>query len=214
MTIATLFRRGALCAALFVGLAAAVPTAVAAQAAREVTKADFYVPGIAPTRAPKGYDVTVVYFTDYQCPVCRQHSDDVLRAFAEDRKLRVIFRDSPIFGAQSLTAARLATAAHMQGKYVAFHTQLMRTKGKLTDARIREAADLAGVDWARLQKDLAANASRIDALVDWNNRLSKAGGISGTPAFVIGEVLADGGMDYASLKAEIADARARIVRAR
>lgn len=180
----------------------------AAQAA-EITKADFYKPGIAPTRTPRTYDVTIVYFMDYQCPVCRQHSDDVARVFAEDKKLRVIYRDTPIFGPQSVKAARLAIAAHKQGRHDAFHIHLMRIKGKLTDSKIREAAGKAGVDWARLQKDLAANSSQIDALIAWNDRLSRAGGISGTPAFVIGELLADGGMDYAGLKAQIADARAR-----
>ncbi len=176
-------------------------------AAAEITKADFFKPGIAPTRVKGAYDVTVVYFMDYQCPVCRAHTDDYARVFSEEPKVRVIYRDTPMFGAQSEAAARLAIASQLQGKHEAFHLALMRTKGRLTDAAIREAAAKAGVNWARLQKDLAANAAKIDAQIEMNMRLSKAAGISGTPAFVIGDTLADGAFDYANLKGQIADVR-------
>jgi protein-disulfide isomerase len=177
-------------------------------AAAEITKADFFKPGIAPTRVKGAYDVTVVYFMDYQCPVCRARTNDYARVFSEDPKVRVIYRDTPFFGAQSETAARLAIASQFQGKHEAFHLALMRTKGRLTDAAIREAAAKAGVNWARLQKDLAAHKARIDAQIEMNVRLSKAAGISGTPAFIVGDTLADGAYDYANLKGQIADVRA------
>ena len=176
--------------------------------AAEITKADFYKPGIAPVRKSPGYDITVVYFMDYQCPVCRQHTDEYAKVFSEDKKLRVIYRDTPIFGHQSEKAARLAIASQFQGKHEAFHLALMHSKGQLTDQSIREAATKAGVSWARLQKDLAAHKSAIDAQIDLNNRLSEAAGISGTPAFVIGDKLADGAYDYEGLKGEIGDVRA------
>lgn len=176
--------------------------------AAEITKADFFKPGIAPTRLKGAYDVTVVYFMDYQCPVCRAHTNDYARVFSEDPKVRVIYRDTPIFGPQSETAARLAIASQFQGKHEAFHLALMRSKGRLTDATIREAAAKAGVNWARLQKDLATRRKQIDAQIDLNMRLSEAAGISGTPAFIVGDALADGAFDYENLKGQIADARA------
>jgi len=145
---------------------------------------------------------------DYQCPVCRQRTDDYARVFSEEPKVRVIYRDTPIFGAQSEVAARLAIASQFQGKHEAFHLALMRTKGRLTDAAIREAAAKAGVNWARLQKDLAAHKAQIEAQIEMNVRLSKAAGISGTPAFIVGDTLADGAFDYANLKGQIADVRA------
>ncbi len=179
----------------------------AAQAA-EITKADFFKPGLAPVRAKGAYDVTVVYFMDYQCPVCRARTDDYARVFSEEPKVRVIYRDTPIFGPQSEVAARLAIASQFQGKHESFHLALMRTKGSLTDAAIREAAAKAGVNWSRLQKDLAARRKQIDAQIEMNMRLSEAARISGTPAFVIGDTLADGAFDYANLKGQIADVRA------
>lgn len=177
-------------------------------AAAEITKADFFKPGIAPTRVKGAFDVTVVYFMDYQCPVCRARTDDYARVFSEDPKVRVIYRDTPIFGPQSEIAARLAIASQFQGKHEAFHLALMHSKGRLTDPAIREAATKAGVNWARLQKDLAANKAKIDAQIEMNMRLSEAAGISGTPAFIIGDTLADGAFDYANLKGQIADVRA------
>lgn len=186
----------------------------AAAIAAEITKADFFKPGIAPTRVKGAYDVTVVYFLDYQCPVCRAHSDEYARVFSEDPKVRVIYRDTPIFGPQSEVAARLAIASQFQGKHEAFHLALMRSKGRLTDATIREAAAKAGVNWARLQKDLADRRKQIDAQIEMNMKLSDAAGISGTPAFVIGDTLANGAFDYENLKGQIADVRAASRRGR
>jgi len=206
-------RGGALRFAAYVVALAVAPPIVAvalpsAAVAAEITKADFFKPGLAPVRSKGAYDVTVVYFIDYQCPVCRQHSNEYARVFSEEPKVRVIYRDTPIFGPQSEVAARLAIASQFQGKHEAFHLALMRSKGRLTDAAIREAAAKAGVNWSRLQQDLAARKAQIDAQIAMNMRLSEAAGISGTPAFIVGDKLADGAYDYAGLKGEIADARA------
>lgn len=194
-------------------LAASVALPAAASAA-EISKADFFKPGIAPTRVKGTYDVTVVYFVDYQCPVCKAHTDEYAKVFREEPKVRVIYRDTPIFGAQSEAAARLAIASQFQGKHEAFHLALMHTKGRLTDAAIRQAAAKAGVNWAQLQKDLAARKTQIDAQIALNMRLSEAAGISGTPAFIIGDKLADGAYDYAGLKGEISDVRAEMRKGR
>ena len=174
----------------------------------EVTKADFFRPGMAPVRNAAGYDVTAVYFFDYQCPQCRRYAPDVERVMAEDRRVRWIYRDIPSISPVSRVAARLAIAAKFQGKHAAFHRELMLSKGRLEEAAIRAAGTRAGLDWKRVDRDLGANRARIDALIDRNGELADFAGIVGTPAFVIGDRLADGALDYQSLKAEIADARA------
>lgn len=182
----------------------AQPTA----ATDSITKADFFRPGIAPVRAPAGYDLTIVYFVDYQCPSCRQYTPDVARVLAEDRKVRVIYRDTPIISDMSTTAARAAIAASFQGRHAAFHHALMMSKGQLSDAAIRAAADQAKVDWSRLQRDLKARGEAIDEQIGRNVELAVATGVMGTPAFIVGDRLSNGALDYAGLKAEIADARA------
>ena len=170
--------------------------------------ADFFRAGIAPVRAPVGYDLTIVYFMDYQCPSCRRYTPDVARVLAEDRKVRVIYRDTPILSDLSTVAARAAIAASFQGRHEAFHHALMMTKGQLTEAGIRAAADIAKVDWARLQRDLKSRGDDIELQISRNVELAVATGILGTPAFIVGDRLSNGALDYASLKAEIADARA------
>lgn len=168
---------------------------------------DYYVIGDAPARQLKGADVTVIYFFDYQCPACRRFHADVRSVFAADPKLRIIYRDTPIFGQRSLAAARAAIAAKYQRKHDAFHHALMTQPLPLDDKAIRAAAARAGVDWPRLQRDLATHGKAIDAQIAQNQNLSEAAGISGTPAFIVGDTLSDGALDAKTLRAEIADAR-------
>ncbi len=192
-------------AALALSASAQSDALVAPQA--EIAKEDFFRPGIAPTITPAAYDVTIVYFFDYQCPQCRRYTPDVERVMAEDRRIRWIFRDIPSISPKSTDAARVAIAVSFQGRHRAFHRALMTSKGRLSDATIRGAAAKAGVDWARVQRDLRARRAAIDAQIERNNDLADAAGINGTPAFITGDSLADGALDYRSLKAEIADAR-------
>lgn len=168
---------------------------------------DYYVVGNAPARAPKGANVTVIYFFDYQCPACRRFHNDVRTVFAADPKLRIIYRDTPIFGQRSLNAARAAIAAKYQGRHDAFHHALMTQPLPLDDDAILAAAKRAGIDWPRLHRDLATYGKAIDAQIAQNQNLSEAAGISGTPAFIVGETLSDGALDARTLRAEIADAR-------
>ena len=173
----------------------------------EIEKEDFFREGMAPVRKDAGYNLTIVYFMDYQCPACRRFTPDVAKALGEDRKLRVIYRDTPIFGPRSEAAARAAIASQFQGKHEAFHHALMTTKLPLDDAALQAAAKKAGVDWARLQADIEKRRGEIDRQIETNMALSSATGISGTPAFIVGNGLVDGAIDYKGLKAEIADAR-------
>lgn len=173
----------------------------------EISKEDFFVEGSAPVRKSGAYDVTIVYFMDYQCPACRQYTPDVARVLQEDKRLRVIYRDTPLLGPRSEAAARAAIASHFQGRHEAFHHALMTTKGPLDEPAIRAAADKAKVDWSRLQRDLAARSDEIDEVIVRNLELAAATGIQGTPAFIVGESQSNGALDYALLRAEIADAR-------
>lgn len=173
----------------------------------EISKADFFVEGLAPVRKSGSYDVTIVYFMDYQCPSCRQYTPDVARVLKEDRRIRVIYRDTPLLGPRSDEAARAAIASHFQGRHEPFHHALMLTKGPLDESALRAAARNAGVDWPRLQRDLASRGDEIDMLITRNLELAAATGIQGTPAFIVGESQTNGALDYKLLKAEIADAR-------
>lgn len=186
---------------------ASVVGAQTEEAGAEIEKESYFRPGIAPVQAFPGYDVTIVYFMDYQCPSCRQYTPDVARVLAEDRKVRIIYRDTPIISDMSTVAARTAIAASFQGRHAAFHHALMMSKGQMTEGTIRAAADKAKVDWNRLQRDLMTRGKAIDDQIGRNVELAVEIGVLGTPAFIIGERQTNGALDYKGLKAEIADAR-------
>ena len=182
------------------------------EAGSEIEKGSYFRPGIAPVSAPPDYDLTIVYFMDYQCPACRQYTPDVARVLAEDRKVRMIYRDTPIISDLSTVAARAAIASAFQGRHAAFHHALMTSKGRLSEAAIRAAADKAKVDWPRLQRDLKSRGEAIDDQIGRNVELAVTIGVLGTPAFIVGERQSNGALDYKGLKAEIADARAALAK--
>lgn len=154
---------------------------------------------VAPKHAPQGYDVTIVSYADYQCPYCRQVHPVLEQLAEEDPKVRIVYRDWPIFGAASIEAAKLAIASQWQGKHAKFNDALMRIDGKLDSAKIRAAADQAGVDWTRLQADLKAHGSEIDGVIDRTDRQAVMMGLEGTPVLLIGPYLAPGAIDHSGL---------------
>lgn len=163
-------------------------------------------PGI-PGLAPQGYDVTIVVFSDYQCPYCRKFHADLKRLLASDRKLRVVYRDWPIFGGLSREAARVAMATRYQGKHAAFNEALMAGPVKLDTAAIRQAATRADIDWPRLQTDLKLHGSEIDAALQRTGQLAETLGLSGTPSLVIGDYLIPGAIDFATLQKVVQKSR-------
>ncbi len=163
---------------------------------------------VAPTVNPKGADVTLVMFTDYQCPFCRKVHPVLEQLQRDDPKVKIVYRDWPIFGAGSEEAARVAIASQYQGKHAAFNDAMMTTPGKVTSQSIRAAADKAGVDWARLQSDLKTHASDIDGALGRTSQYAAMMGLSGTPAMLVGPYLVPGAMDIAGLREAVAQARA------
>ncbi|ONF95731.1 DsbA family protein [Sphingomonas jeddahensis] len=162
---------------------------------------------LAPTVARKGADVTLVMFSDYQCPYCRKMHPVLEQLVREDPKVTLVYRDWPIFGPGSVEAAKVATAAKYQGKHAAFNDAMMHTPGKVTSQTIRAAATKAGVDWARLQADLKTHAGDIDGLIDRNGRYAAMMGLTGTPALLVGPYLVPGAMELAGLRKAVALAR-------
>lgn len=150
-------------------------------------------------------DVTLVEFFDYNCAYCRQVAPLLLEAVAADPKLRVVFKEFPILGSNSAFAAKAALAAHKQGKYLAFHDELMKARGVLDERKVLEAATAAGLDVDRLKTDM--EAPTIQAVLDRNLDLARALRINGTPGFVVGDGVFAGARDLKGLQALITEAR-------
>lgn len=182
---------------------ALTPPAVAAT----ITKSAILEDPLAPKVAPKGYDITIVQFADYNCGYCRRMHSVVAALIASDPKIRLVYRDWPIFGPVSVEAARAAIASQWQGKHEAFNAALYAGAGKLDSSAIRTAANRAGVNWPRLQADLVKHKAEIDALLARTSEQAPAIGLQGTPAFIIGAYLAPGALDLATLRKAVAEAR-------
>jgi len=187
--------------------AAATPEKPSEQAGIEEQRRWFTEDEVAPAVKPASYDVTIIEYMDYQCPYCRASHGPLKQLLAKDKKVRVIFRDWPIFGPASEAAALTAIASKYQGKYLEMHEVLMETPLPLDREKIRAAAKTAGVDWDRLQKDMAAHSEEIEDLFQRNSEQAEAIGLQGTPGFIIGNVQSFGGMTLKQLEASVANAR-------
>lgn len=153
---------------------------------------------------PEG-DVTVVEFFDYNCPYCKSVAPRLAKLLESDGNIRFVYKEWPILGPASEVAARAALAARKQGKYETFHRRLMNLKGGLAVEVILDAAKSVGLDLARLEKDMAS--AEISEIIGRTRKLADSLGITGTPAFVIGDVLVPGAVKLADLKALVAQAR-------
>ncbi|MGO8912775.1 MAG: DsbA family protein [Bradyrhizobium sp.] len=152
-------------------------------------------------------DITIVEYFDYQCPYCRKLEPELRQVVQDDGKVRLVLKDWPILGPVSVTAARMALASKYQDKFIRAHDALIAVNSKLTEARIREVLAGAGIDVDRLDRDLAANATAIDAILVRNNNQATAFDFRGTPSFIVGKFRVPGVLTMAQFGQAIADAR-------
>src|SRR5271156_273159 len=153
---------------------------------------------------PQG-DVTIVEFFDYRCPYCKQVLPSLQTLLKEDHKLRFVYKEMPVLGPASVTAAHAALAAQRQGKYEAFHNAMMATKGQITDETVYKVAGSVGLDVDRLKQDMSA--PDIGQALKTNLALASELNIRGTPGFIVGSPLVPGAIDLDALRTMIADAR-------
>jgi protein-disulfide isomerase len=143
-------------------------------------------------------DVSVVEFFDYRCPHCRRMAPVVKALLAEDHGVRLIYKELPILGEESVLASRAALAARGQGKYVEAHDQLMTEAGPLTRPAVLAVLTRIGLDGERLGVEM--DAPEIATLIGRQLALAQALGIDGTPAFVVGSELVIGAVDLGTLR--------------
>ncbi len=214
MTSTPLPRRRALVAGAATLAAAGIlggpwPRPAHAAAATPDDPALFHDPGSPVLGNPRG-SLPMAEFFDYRCPYCRMMYPRLRRLLAEDHDIRLIAKEWPIFGGPSVTAARVALAANLQGRYQPVHDALFSTTEALDEATIRALAQTAGVDMARLDHDLAARRADIDHILAQVSAQAHALGLGGTPGFVIGPYLVPGALSDADLRKVVSAARAKL----
>jgi len=155
---------------------------------------------------PRG-DVTIVEFFDARCGYCKALFPTMQALLQRDRNIRVVMKDLPILGPNSLLASRALLAAQRQGKYEPLYDALLRLRTEPTEPVIQAEAQRAGIDWPRLRRDMEDPAiqARLQANVDLAQRLQ----IEGTPALVIGDALVPGAVELPELERLVAEARRR-----
>ena len=154
-------------------------------------------------------DVAFVEFFDYNCGYCKRAMGDMLDLMKNDSKLKVVLKEFPVLGEGSLEAAQVAIAVRMQDptgkKYLEFHQKLLGGRGVADKARAMAAAKDAGLDMARIEKDVAS--PEVKATIAENMKLAEEMGLSGTPSYVIGKQIVVGAVGLDSLKEKISTAR-------
>lgn len=154
---------------------------------------------------PKG-DVTVVEFFDYNCHFCKGAFPSIQTLLEKDKNVRVVFKELPILGQSSITAAKWALAADKQHKYYAFHSAMMENKDPISDDLLESVAKKVGMDVDKAK----GYVSSSDAMVQLqkNHTLAADLGISGTPGFIIGDNISRGAIPLEDMQKMIADLRA------
>jgi protein-disulfide isomerase len=172
------------------------PAAVAAAAPAPTGPPPGPAPGVlvaaasAPAKGPANARVTIVEFSDYQCPFCaRFHTatlPQIQKEYIETGKVRHVFRNMPLeaIHPQAFKAHEAALCANDQGKYWEMHDQLFANQRALQPQQLIGHAKTVGLDPAAFQTclDSGKHAALIRADLDEAERL----GLNGTPAFLIG----------------------------
>ena len=145
-------------------------------------------------------DVVLVEFYDYACPYCKASNPHVDQLVRENPKLRVVYRELPILGPNSVEAARLSLAASKAGRFHQFHNALYAAGRPAPDTNAA-AARIANIP-ATPAEDAA-----IEAELKKNFQLAGQLGATGTPLFVVGDRVLSGAVGYEALKKAVEDAQ-------
>lgn len=163
-------------------------------------------PGSHVAGNPDG-DVTLVEFFDYRCTYCKRFLPVLADLAKNDPNVRIVFKEFPILGADSVVASRAALAARYQNKelYVPFHNALMESRGVFSERRVLDIASEVGLNVDQLRRDMAS--SDIESTISRNYAHAEALGIQGTPGFVIGDQVIPGYINRDQLRTLIQEAR-------
>lgn len=161
----------------------------------------------SPVSGDPAGDVTVIEFFDYRCGFCKRVADSVTQLQKDDARVRIVYKDFPILGHDSVQAAKAALASRAQGRHQAFHEALLAAKGDLSKEHVLQIASEVGLDAKKLETDM--EKPEWLTIIERNRALANDLRVTGTPAFVVGNELVPGAVNLAALKDLVARARTR-----
>jgi len=144
--------------------------------------------------------VTIIEFSDFQCPFCFRAAPTVRQVLATyGDKIRLVYRHYPIPGhPQARPAAEASACAAEQGKFWEFHDRLFADQSKLSAADLKQDAAAIGLDAAKF--DSCVTSGKYKADVDADIQAGEAAGVNGTPAFFVNGRLLSGAQPFESFK--------------
>ncbi len=156
-----------------------------------------------PERGPKNAKVTIIEFSDFQCPFCsrgRKVLDEVVKSYGD--KVRVVFRDFPLeFHDKAQKAAEAGHCAHDQGKFWQMHDWMFDNQDKLEVEGLKAGARQIGLDGASF--DTCLTSGKHAEEVKRHVRDGQKVGVRGTPAFFINGVMLSGAQPFDKFKTQI-----------
>ncbi len=182
--------------------AVAAPSAPAAAAADSNDKYEVKV-GDAPAKGPASAPVTLVAFSDFQCPFCSRAVPTVHQLETQyGGKIRIVFKQFPLpFHDKAHLAAEAALAANEQGKFWQMHDKLFANQQALDRASLEKYAQELGLDMAKFKA--ALDSGKFKDKVDAEDREGAAGGVTGTPTFFVNGTRVVGAQPIDAFKAII-----------
>jgi protein-disulfide isomerase len=143
------------------------------------------VEAVGPSKGPATAPVTVVEFSDYECPFCVRAEPTVKELLAAyPGKVRLVYRDFPLpMHSHAPKAAEAAHCAEDQGKYWEMHEKLFASQGKLDTADLKSYAKDLSLDTSKFNKCL--DSGEKAAVVEKSRKAGEDAGVTGTPAFFI-----------------------------
>jgi len=144
-------------------------------------------PGVSTIIGNKNAPVTIVEFSDFQCPFCSRFYSaikDVMGAYPD--KVRVIIKNFPLpFHPNARPAAKLAMAANEQGKFQGMMEALLNNGGDVSDGKIKEYAQSLNLDYNKLMADYKNKDAQWEKQVQDDLKMGASVDVRGTPTFYL-----------------------------
>lgn len=159
----------------------------------------------APVKGNAAAKITIVEFSDFQCPFCKRVLPTVDQVMKEyEGKVKLAFRHNPLpFHPNATPAAKAAMAAHKQGKFWEMHDKLFNGQQDLTDKNFKKWAGELKLNVAKFEKDMKDPA--VAKEIEDDASFARANGAGGTPSFFVNGVILVGAQPFEKFK-EVIDA--------
>jgi protein-disulfide isomerase len=171
-----------------------------AAAAAEPSAYKMPIANWTPVRGPKAAKVTIVMFSDFQCPFCGRVEPtlkQIVDTYGKD--VRIAWRNQPLsFHSHAMEAAEAAMAANAQGKFWPMHDKLFSNQQALERPNLDKYAEEIGLNMAKYKAAMEGHLYKEQ--IDSDSKVGTAAGASGTPAFFINGQFLSGAQPFDSFK--------------